>query len=196
VNKVTEKSIEYYQVDFMLTKGGENYALFDEFKVIPDVYAKKYFEYFATMLSCTTKNAEYGEVQVLHLVLSILSNLVKDESAKKEKSEVEDKIASAAEYINTHFAESTPIKVLAAISNTSVSRLEKNFIRYTGLTPIAYRNNIRIERAKLLLLGRFSIAEVSERVGFSDVYYFAKTFKRITGVTPGKFVKNELDEIL
>ena len=45
-----------------------------------------------------------------------------------------------------------------------------------------------MEKAKeLLATTGLSIAEVCDRVGFNDYFHFLKTFKRLTGTSPGKY---------
>ncbi len=52
----------------------------------------------------------------------------------------------------------------------------------------SYLNKVRIERSKSLLLSdKIRLIDVSGLVGFEDQSYFSNVFKRITGVTPGKF---------
>ena len=51
-----------------------------------------------------------------------------------------------------------------------------------------YLNKVRIEQAKRLLLSSSaSLIEISNLVGFDDQSYFSKVFKKLTGVTPGKY---------
>lgn len=190
-NSVVRDGIEYYQINFTLMKGNEEIVFLDECKVIPKRSAEKYFDYFPKIINSYTEYMHFGEIHALNQLLALLSALVKDTVECYDKETGWNKIAPSVEYINSHYAENTPVEMLAQIANTSISRLEKNFIRYIKKTPIAYRNSIRIEKAKLLLQGGFSIAEVAERVGFSDMYYFAKTFKKITGTTPGAFLKTK-----
>ena len=57
-----------------------------------------------------------------------------------------------------------------------------------GVTPKAYLSQIRIQKAKELLLttDKFS-REISDIVGFSDELYFIRFFKKHTGITPRRF---------
>jgi AraC family transcriptional regulator len=59
----------------------------------------------------------------------------------------------------------------------------------TGLTPHQYVIARRVERARQLLQARtnLSLAEVALRAGFSDQSQFGYHFKRLVGVTPGRF---------
>ena len=75
------------------------------------------------------------------------------------------------------------------MSLTSVSNLEKSFKKHLKASPVNYRHKIRIEHAKQLLAGGYSVKETAEKVGYSDIYYFSRMFKKLSGTTPGKYAK-------
>jgi AraC-like DNA-binding protein len=62
------------------------------------------------------------------------------------------------------------------------------FKRMTGKTPMEYLNEYRIEKAaRKLRLTDMSVTEIAYSSGFSDLSYFIKTFKKIKGISPGKY---------
>ncbi|MCI2048091.1 MAG: response regulator [Lachnospiraceae bacterium] len=70
------------------------------------------------------------------------------------------------------------------------SYLRKVYKMKTGITIMQKLEDIRINRAKQLLLsGRYQHQEITEMVGFSDPFYFSKRFKQICGVTPTEYAK-------
>jgi AraC-like DNA-binding protein len=71
------------------------------------------------------------------------------------------------------------------------------FQEYSGESPINFRQKHRIEKAKQLLLSdeHYSVGEIAEELGFSDIYHFSKTFKKFCGISPNKFVQIELEKM-
>ena len=72
--------------------------------------------------------------------------------------------------------------------NFAVAAPVEEMVRWSGLTPIAYVQRIRVERAKRLLeTTDGSIEEISWAVGYEDPASFQRLFKRLTGLTPGAY---------
>lgn len=92
-------------------------------------------------------------------------------------------------YIHEHYLEEFMIEDLASAVYVSPSYLFRNFKQKTHMTPMHYRNILRTEKAKLLLCdgNNDRIDIIAEKVGFKDVKYFSRLFKKLTGMTPGNF---------
>ena len=72
-----------------------------------------------------------------------------------------------------------------------ISQLFKNEI---GVGFLAYLTNIRMEKAKKLLLSTsLSIAEVAEQSGYGDYRVFTKVFKKTEGITPSQYRRDFLE---
>ena len=57
----------------------------------------------------------------------------------------------------------------------------------TGKTALEYINEYRVDRAQVLLeKTSMSLSEIAESVGFDDLNYFCRLYKRIKGTSPGK----------
>lgn len=62
------------------------------------------------------------------------------------------------------------------------------FQKMTGQSPFTFINYRRIEQACILLINeRISVQDAAARVGYRDVNYFIKYFKRLCGMTPKRF---------
>ncbi len=76
------------------------------------------------------------------------------------------------------------------ISERQLSRLIK---KYYNMTFVERKNYLRTENAKnLLLTTKLSIDEISEKLGYSDRNSFTFSFKKITGLSPAEYRKNNL----
>ena len=89
-------------------------------------------------------------------------------------------------YIDAHLAEKLPVAHLAARLHLSPAHFHALFRKYTGQSPVEYINSLRLARSHALLSSSESITtqEAAHRVGFENVSYFIKCFKRRYGVTP------------
>jgi AraC-like DNA-binding protein len=73
---------------------------------------------------------------------------------------------------------------MAAFCNLSEAHLRRLFKVRTGVSPKAYQDQVRVEKAEELLKNGFSVRMVSEILGYSDPYHFSRRFKSILGYPP------------
>ncbi|HEV2707484.1 MAG TPA: AraC family transcriptional regulator [Pyrinomonadaceae bacterium] len=96
----------------------------------------------------------------------------------------------AREYLEANYAENVSLRQLAALSHISPFHLLRTFHEVVGLPPFEYQTQLRISQAKRLLRDGWSIADVAAETGFTDQSHLSRHFKRIVGVTPGKYVRD------
>lgn len=97
-------------------------------------------------------------------------------------------IKQAIAYINKNFSHNIGVEDIARAVGISPAHLSRLFKQEVGRTVIEYLTLVRLEQAKLLLRkGDLTLEEISRRVGYNDVAYFSRVFKREVGVTPGIF---------
>jgi AraC-like DNA-binding protein len=121
--------------------------------------------------------------------LKMVGMLTKEKSNSELKTLGISRVEKTVSYLDEFYYLDTPVSELAEMSATCVSNLEKVFKSCLGMTPLAYRNKLRMERAKMLLSGGVPIAQACRSVGIADVYYFSKLFKRYCGMSPGAYAK-------
>lgn len=103
----------------------------------------------------------------------------------------DSRILKSKEYIDLHFKEPDCLATAAALSGVTSRRFQDLFKAQYHTTPGNYMSQQKIQTAKHLLeIGGLSVTQVSELCGFSDVYYFSKVFKAITGLTPSEYQRS------
>ncbi len=97
-------------------------------------------------------------------------------------------------FIEENFTKNISLEQIAKKSNMSISTANRLFNKLLHETPIKYLIRLRINHAVILLKqGDLSISDVAYRSGFQDSNYFSLQFKKITGVAPARFRKNNLN---
>lgn len=120
--------------------------------------------------------------------------LFQQKSAEEAEGGEERIINKIVRFVQNHLAEEISLSVLAEefhFSTQYVSQLFKNEI---GVNFLTYLTNIRMEKAKKLLLGTdLPIADVSEQSGYGDYRVFTKVFKKSEGVTPSQYRRDFME---
>ena len=83
------------------------------------------------------------------------------------------------------YLENLPVSQYAEACNISVSLFRSLFGKQYGMSPVQYRNRLRIDRAMAMLAeGSCTVAEAAYASGFDNIGYFCRYYKKITGETP------------
>ncbi len=92
-------------------------------------------------------------------------------------------------FVTKHLADpQLSIKSIADSLYLTPNYLSLQFKKESGTTINQYMTELRIDRAEELLKDRkYKLYEVASSVGFQDANYFAKTFKKATGLTPSEY---------
>ena len=126
----------------------------------------------------------------MSLTFKLLCEMARDTN-RGELDRKMQHIKAGIAYLEAHFTESFYIDHLAKVCSLSPSAFRRLFIACKGMTPIEYRNRLRINKAtELLKSGQYTINEAAEAVGIDDIKYFGKLFKRYTGLTAGAVSSN------
>lgn len=105
-----------------------------------------------------------------------------------EHGHLDPLVARAQQRMEATLKEGFRLDELAASLAVSERTLNRHFKQATGLAPLAYLQNLRIEVAKQLLEARpIGLDVVSQRVGYADPSTFRQLFKRKTGLSPSEY---------
>ncbi len=106
-------------------------------------------------------------------------------------------VSRAYDYLAEHYADNISLDHLAAIANLSPFHFSRLFSEQFGMPPHAFQNQLRLLRARTLLLEGWSIPTVAAQTGFADQSHLTRHFKRVVGIPPGRYrasSKNVQDE--
>lgn len=99
-------------------------------------------------------------------------------------------VKKATEYIYLNLGSSLLLKSIAEHVHVNPSHLSRKFKEETGMTITDFINKKRVDEARLhLRRGNLSVTEVAFLVGFNDLNYFGKVFKKFTNETPSQYAK-------
>ncbi|MFD0713895.1 helix-turn-helix domain-containing protein [Paenibacillus sp. GCM10027626] len=94
------------------------------------------------------------------------------------------------DFIHRHYAQPITLEQISRISGWSVSAFSAHFKRVTGQSFIEYRNDLRLAVAQSALADpAVKIAAIAGDVGFDDLSFFNKLFKKKYGCSPGQYRK-------
>lgn len=89
------------------------------------------------------------------------------------------------EYLHANYASNIGLKKLADELDLSESSLSKQFKQQVGCGIVTYRNHLRVYMAALMLLqSTRPVSQVAEKMGFWDVKYFSRVFRKSWGNRP------------
>jgi AraC family transcriptional regulator len=91
------------------------------------------------------------------------------------------------EYINANLMKEITLEELAAAASLSRFHFSRMFKVTMGQSPSRFIGQLRLDLAKSLLTAGRSIADVAHDCGFSSESNFVRSFRRATGITPGRY---------
>nr|WP_291581459.1 AraC family transcriptional regulator [Clostridium sp. UBA6640] len=100
----------------------------------------------------------------------------------------DESIPDSIKYINEHFAEDIDLKKLADIEHYNISYYSEWFKNKMNVSPIEYVQNLRVKKAKELLLNtNLTILQISQIVGYEHNSSFTRVFKYLEKLSPTEF---------
>ncbi|PTZ22116.1 AraC family transcriptional regulator [Pseudomonas aeruginosa] len=97
----------------------------------------------------------------------------------------DESILALQDWIEANHAEPLGLERMAAQAGLALRTLKRRFGAATGLSPIRYLQQVRVDRAKKLLLATpLSIREIAYEVGYENVSFFVRLFRKEAGDTP------------
>ncbi len=126
--------------------------------------------------------------KTMSLFFEIISNLEIHNNTYLPYSKIE-KLNPAIDYIHLHYTEHNfNYSILPTLCGIGYTYFKTLFRMRYGMLPSEYVKNLKIKHScELLLTNKFTISQIAEKCGFSDIYYFSKVFKQTYGIPPSKW---------
>ena len=136
----------------------------------------------------TQKPGYYLEIR------SLLMDLLREIFCGSYQNELTDtqqfRMQKVLSHIHENLTETYSVATLAQIAGFSESHFSKLFRQMTGQSVINYQNMLRLTQAKnLIQLGDCNVSEAAAAVGFRDIYYFSRLYKKMMGAPPSGTMK-------
>jgi AraC-like DNA-binding protein len=140
------------------------------------------------------QHMEKGYQQLLsgyvNMMLGYISSY--DNASSQAEKEMAEDMHQALLFIHNNYHKDIRSEDVALAIGWGYSRFRKIFLQQTGMTPYQYIQETRIKQSKFLLLNTTkALKEIAYDVGFSNPDYFSTAFRRITGVSPLSFRKDD-----
>ena len=96
-------------------------------------------------------------------------------------------------YIDAHITEKITLDSISNNLYVSKAHIERMFKKEYGQTPLAYCADQKIAHvASMLVTTNYSLSQIAQQMGFSDVKYMSKSFKKVKGKTPMEYRRDQL----
>ncbi len=95
--------------------------------------------------------------------------------------------AELMNYLAANIRQNVSLEAVSKALSVSTSQIKRRLMRYSGMTFQQVKDKVKASMARELLSTNMSMAQISEALGISNEYSFNRFFKRVEGMTPGKF---------
>jgi AraC-like DNA-binding protein len=184
---ILSEQFSFYRIDFNIKNvEGEEIV----FSLLPEVMLRNCEKHILDIVIDLTTlfHDASGYLKSTALLYELFDIFSKTTENKKRSA-----IAPAVEYIKKNYTIDFDCDILSKMCLLSKAQMYRIFKNEIGLSPIEYKNSLRILRAKTILKGDIcTISETAFLLGFESVYYFSRTFKQITGISPKQYKLSKL----
>lgn len=146
-------------------------------------------ENFVRLLSCWNKKEPENVWQANILLQQLLFDVVRDSRLAGMNFKNAQRFEQLSAYVARHFREKISTRDLSALLGLSAVSVGAVVKEFTGMTVVEYLNHYRMRRAEDLLLATGSVSRTAKELGYDDVFYFSRVFKRVHKISPSEYLE-------
>ncbi|MCM3783327.1 helix-turn-helix domain-containing protein [Neobacillus mesonae] len=110
------------------------------------------------------------------------------EALSKRHAPENGTIKEIVKYVEQHYADELSLQEIASRYHISREYVSRKFKQEYGINFSDFITEYRIERARMLMQNpHLKLVQIAQMVGFQDVKYFSKVFKKLTGISPKEY---------
>lgn len=173
----------------LLTALGDKEHILEGLEIKADQYLVKPFD--VHILKATIHTLIENRKMLRDRFKSAVTALPEENNHIELPTSLDDEfIQKVTELVKEGLGKNFNVDTLCASVNMSRTSFYNKIKALTGIAPAEFIRNIRMQEAALMLKSqRYTVAEVSDKMGFADPKYFTDTFKKFYGVPPSTYMK-------
>lgn len=190
----TEKSVEITELFYLQLGNADdlfsslNYPLILNGREEDTLKMQKLFE----------EETPYSAIEMKNLTFSYITEFLKIAKINLRKYiDTVRKYGTVFSYVNDNLSMKLKLNEIAKGTSYSISFLTKSFVKDNKITVKDYIHNKLIARAEqLLIYSELPISDISEKLGFCELAYFTRWFRKKKSLTPSEYRKNMRSEFM
>ncbi|MBY3222182.1 helix-turn-helix domain-containing protein [Rhizobium laguerreae] len=133
----------------------------------------------------------YGDGLALALIIDVLK--IAKAMPRKRSRLASWQLRRATEFIEENCLRNIRLEELAGLAGLSQSHFSHAFKASTGIAPHQWQTNVRLDRAKRLLVeSENALTAIAAETGFADQAHFTRVFRKHVGITPASWKKAQV----
>lgn len=178
-----EKQLSQYQIKQDILFHGESYDVAQN--LLP--LLKRFMIEANNKMSGSEAILHGLSLEICHSIIRGIFNFINDNDRVSSRMEIDRVI----EFLHSNLDKKITVEEMAKIACISLSHFARIFKQEIGKSPVGYLNQIRMERAKkLLLAGDKSVTEIALECGFNSPSYLSACFYKKYKITPSEYQKS------
>lgn len=188
---IDNEQTHHYRVNFILrNRNNEICPVFNNIRNLDGISGENYRKLFVEIADTWNCAAPGYQLKCQSLFMNLLY-LFSLNSIDKYLNHNFSVISKGVLYLENNYLDDITSDTLSRMCNISPSWFRKLFYEYAGMSPVKYRNMLRVKKAaELLSGGEYNITEAASFVNCSDLPYFNRLFNQVFGVSPRAYVKD------